>query len=183
MALNPRSPRSQRAQGFIEYALLLVLVALAAAVGLSVLGVDVRDVLSGILGEKTPPDVVDVVEEEAPFLRIKDDFLARIESFYEENNRWPRSWGRHKFTDIGLDPADWKRNVEGIRWNPVGDTLGLSNAHGDSIQIYVDDLEGNTLHLYDGWNIWCPVRDSYCYYHTVAPENKINLDTLQIVER
>ena len=39
-------------------------------------------------------------------------------------------------------------------------------------------MNGNNLHLYDGWAIWCPVTSTSCYYHTVAPGNEVNISTI-----
>jgi hypothetical protein len=38
-----------------------------------------------------------------------------------------------------------------------------------------------TLHLYDGWSIWCLATNQVCYYHTVAPGNEVDLDTLTVI--
>ena len=112
--------------------------------------------------------------------RIQADFLARIEKFREQFGRWPRSWGDFRFTDLGLNPDDWSGPVEGIFWNPHGSEIGLGNKAGDKLQVYVKDLNGNLLHLHDGWNIWC--RGGGCYYHTVAPGNEVDISTLVVVE-
>lgn len=161
------------AQGVAEYAMLIVLLVLAVIGSLALSGVDLKDAFSLITGEE---------ETEPAFLTIRNDFLARMEDYHEANERWPRSWGDYRFEDLGLDPADWEEPVEGIQWNPNGDRLGLANVPGDSYQIYVDDLAGNTVRLYDGWNIWCPVQDEHCYYHTVAPGNEVDMETLVVVE-
>jgi hypothetical protein len=115
--------------------------------------------------------------------QIANDFLNRINAYNNRNGRWPRSWGDYRFSDLGLNPQDWANAVEGVFWNPNGDKLGLANRAGDNLQIYVKDLKGNRLHLYDGWNIWCVPGSRACYYHTVAPGNEVNLDTLEIVKR
>ena len=121
------------------------------------------------------------VKEPFPYSAISEMQPVPPQEFYDAQGRWPRSWGDYRFTDIGYDPADWDEAVEGIFWNPNGYRLGLANYAGDNLQIYVNDLEGNTLHLYDGWNIWC-LPGGGCYYHTVAPGNEVDIDTLLVVD-
>ncbi|MBL6965611.1 MAG: hypothetical protein ISR60_03560 [Anaerolineales bacterium] len=165
----------QSGQGLVEVALVIVLVAVVALLALSALGMNVADVFRNL-------PFISAGEESKSVLAIKDDFLERINDFYTKNGKWPRSWGTYRFTDIDLNPADWSDPVEGIYWNPHGTDVGLANRSGDNLQIYVDDLDGNTLHLYDGWNIWCRADDGECYYHTVAPGNEVDLSTLVVVE-
>ena len=162
-----------KAQGLVEYALILALVGLVVLAVMVLTGTNLSDVYTratNALGE----------EEATSAQRIMDDFLARIQKYYDENGRYPRSWGDYRFTDIGLDPADWGDSVEGIFWNPNGERLGLGNKKGDDIQVYVTDLEGKRRHLYDGWSIWC--TGGGCYYHSVAPGNEVDISTLEIVE-
>ena len=68
-----------------------------------------------------------------------------------------------------------------IAWGPDGSAVGLANKVGDNIQIYVKDYNGNTLHLYDGWTIWCVATTNLCYYHTIAPGNEVDISTLSAV--
>mgnify|MGYP001051671446 CR=1 FL=1 len=164
----------KRGQGLVEYALMLVLVALVVLVALTLTGTDLSDVYA------RTADALRGAQRESVQM-ILDDFLARIQTFYDENGHYPRSWGDYRFTDIGLDPADWGDAVEGIFWNPNGEKVGLANRSGDDIQIYVTDTDGNRLHLYDGWSIWC--TGSGCYYHTVAPGNEVDIDTIEIVRQ
>lgn len=164
----------KRGQGLVEYALLLALIALLALGGLQLTGTSVADVFERVANAFG-------IDTRSPVDTLTGDFLARIQGFYDENGRYPRSWGDYRFTDLGLDPADWDGLVEGILWNPNGDKIGLTNKIGDDIQIYVDDLDGNEMHLYDGYNIWCTLENR-CYYHSVAPENEIDIGTLKIVQ-
>ncbi|GEM_PF-642384 len=112
---------------------------------------------------------------------IAMDFLARIMEYYNANGRWPSSGQTKRFTDIGLTASDWTGPVEGIVWNPNGSRLGLSNVKGDNIQVYVQTASGETLHLYDGWNIWCEASSGQCYYHNIADGNEVVLSSIYTV--
>jgi len=173
-----RNHLRQNGQAKIEYALLIVLVALAAIVVLALLGPQLFDVYQSVASQFM--SIED--EDTSPVVSLMQDFLSRILDYQAANGKWPRSWGDYRFTDIGLNPADWTGPVEGIYWNPNGDKIGLANKPGDNLQIYVEDLNGNELKLYDGWSIWCVATTGQCYYHTVAPGNEVDLNTLTVVE-
>lgn len=166
--------KKKKAQGLVEYALLIALVGLIAIAVLVLTGTNLSDLF------KRAGDSLQGVESSTVQTTI-DDFLTRIQEYYDENGRYPRSWGDYRFTDIGLDPADWADIVDGVLWNPNGSRLGIGNKIGDDTQLYVTDLDGNRLHLYDGWNIWCTVGGG-CYYHTIAPGNEVDISTLEIVQ-
>ena len=171
--------RHQAGQGTVEYALILVLVAVVVVASLALMGPSISEgfqsVLNGLRIENTA--------QENKTNTIVNDFLSRINNFYAENGRWPRSWGSYAYTDLGLDPADWDEPVEGIRWGPHGADVGLGTDPGDPYIIYVENQDGDLQKLYDGWRIWCVAADGDCYYHRVAPENKIDINTLVLVPR
>lgn len=174
-------PRVQgRGQASVEYALILSVVAIAVLLIVTVLGARVRGMyevsLEGLQNAMTTG------ESSSGIQATMEKFLGLISDFQAENGRWPRSWGDYKFTDLGLNTDDWSDTVEGIIWNPNGDKIGLANQSGDDLQVYVDTLSGETLKLYDGWNVWCPVGDSNCYYHTVEPGNEVDISTMVVVE-
>ncbi|MBM3150980.1 MAG: hypothetical protein FJZ96_02040 [Chloroflexi bacterium] len=162
-----------RGQGLIEYSLVLLLVAVVVTAGVILLGPKVGNIFSdaGSLEAGPAPDPATPIPEEeeepanAPILETLADFRRRINEFYAINKKWPRSFSAHAFTDLGLSPSDWKKAVHGIFWNPHGSDVGLANKAGDDFQVYVRDLSGKTLHLYDGWNIWCMAASTQCYYH------------------
>jgi hypothetical protein len=103
--------------------------------------------------------------------------------FYQQHGRWARTWAPYNFTDLGLNPDDWDEPIDGLYISPHGDEVGIANRKGDNLDVYVDDLEGNTKKLYDGWSIWCPVNNLNCYYHTVAPGNEVDINTIRSEEK
>jgi Flp pilus assembly pilin Flp len=112
---------------------------------------------------------------------IATDFLTRILDYYNANGRWPSSGQTRRFTDLGLTASNWTGLVEGIAWNPNGSRVGLSNVKNDNIQVYVQTVSGETLQLYDGWNIWCVASSGQCYYHNVAAGNEVVLSSIYTV--
>jgi hypothetical protein len=140
------------------------------AVGLGVINADAA-------GLTRKPD-----EPAAAPTEIVADFMARYNEYHSTHGTWPRGWGNYRFTDIGLEPADWSGPVGGIIWTPEEDRFGLSNYPADNLQIYVTDLEGNVRKLHDDWNIWCVAAGGKCYFHTVAPENEVDINSLVVVQ-
>lgn len=174
--MRPNNHSSQSGQTKAEYALLIALLGLVVIAALILLGPQISSLLNfaanSISGQ--------TASAERSAQDILSDFQARIQAFYDAHGYWPRSWGDYRFTDLGLNPADWAGPVNGIYWNPNGEKMGLANRAGDNLQVYVTDMNGNTLHLYDGWNIWCVA--SGCYYHTIAPGNEVDISSLQVFE-
>jgi Flp pilus assembly pilin Flp len=169
------SPR-ERGQAHVEYVLLVLFVAVVVLAVLFVFGPQISNLYQQATGSL--PGQSDE-SELSPIGILLQDFLARIQAYYDKYGHWPRSWGDYKFTDLGLDPDDWEGPVDGIYWNPNGQYIGLGNKKGDNLQVYVTDMDGNQLHLYDGWNIWC--SSGGCYYHTVSPDNLVDINSVVVV--
>jgi Flp pilus assembly pilin Flp len=171
--MRPINKFAGSAQSVVEYAIVIVLVAVVVIGALILLGPSIANLF------KTASNGVSAGQQSTP-QQTAADFQARIQAFYTQNGRWPRSWGDFRFTDIGLNPANFTGLVNGVSWNPNGDKIGLANVVGDNVQLYVKDLNGNNLHLFDGWTIWC-MASGGCYYHTVAPGNEVDISTLQVI--
>lgn len=172
---------TERGQSKIEYALILSFASLAAIVVMMFLGPQIRDLFDR--ASSSLPTAGNTEDETPAFLQAIKDFQARILNFYEKNGRWPRTWSPYNFTDIGLKPEDWDEPVDGLYLSPHGDEVGIANRKGDDLDVYVDDLDGNTKKLYDGWSIWCPVDKPHCYYHTVAPGNEVDIETVRVKQK
>jgi Flp pilus assembly pilin Flp len=158
----------QAGQGIVEFGLIMVLVALLIILPLALLG----SALSNSYKK-----VVDLFQGQST-QQIMGDMKARMLSFYIAHGRWPRTFSPYNFTDIGLNPSDWSQPINGLYFSPHGSEVGISNKSGDSIEVYAKDLNGLTLHLINGWSIWCPVNNTYCYYHTIAPGNEVIPDSI-----
>jgi len=171
----------ERGQSKIEYALLISLIAIAAIAALTFLAPQIKALFN--VASDLNPTAAEKDESVPDTLQIISDFQARMLAYYQKYGRWPRTWSPYNFTDIGLNPADWSQPVNGLYFSPHGDEVGIANRLNDNFQVYVDDLDGKTLKLYDGWSIWCPVGESVCYYHTVAPGNEVDISTIFVVEK
>jgi hypothetical protein len=173
--MKPETKSGQAGQATVEFVLILVLVVLIALVALGALGIVIKNRLGGASSafSQTTPSSMSTAQ-------ILADFQRRIQDYYNAHGRWPRTFSPYNFTDLGLNPSDWDHPVNGLYFSPHGSEVGIANRAGDNYQVYVKDLNGNTLHLFDGWGIWCPVNSANCYYHTVAPGNEINISTIYV---
>jgi len=170
---------TERGQSKIEYALIISLVAIAAIVALTFLAPQIKSLFN------KASDLSPSAEEDSDSPttdQIIADFQSRILDYYKKNGRWPRTWSPYNFTDIGLNPEDWDQPVNGLYFSPHGGEVGIANRKDDNLQVYVNDVNGKTLKLYDGWNIWCLVNTPTCYYHTVEPGNEVDISTIKVVE-
>ncbi|MCA9732220.1 hypothetical protein KC799_08815 [candidate division KSB1 bacterium] len=175
----------RRGQALVEYSLILSLVAIvliAVFMALSSRISSMVDALIGVLAENGVHATWIPETPSNPYQTNFEDFQSRIMDYYDNHGSWPSKKSPKNFTSIGLDPADWSDPIDGIIWTPKGNKVNLQNANGDDIQIYVNDLNGNTLHLYDGWKIICPMTDTTCYYKKVEPGNEVDITTIQAVQ-
>jgi pilus assembly protein Flp/PilA len=161
----------QSGQAVVEYALILVLVSIVVLLALSLLGSRVSKNYKSVANSLQAP--ASTASEVPSTLLILGDMEARILKYFNTNGRWPRSFGPYNFTDIGLNSDDWSKPVNGLYFSPHGSEVGIANKAGDSIEVYAKDLDKNTIHLNNGWSIWCPVNSAGCYYHTVAPGHEV----------
>ena len=173
----------EKGQSLVEYALIAALCAVAMIAALMMFGTQISnsfDNLRGGLAEKGFNGTW--IPERSPIAILYDDFRSRTLAYYKEYGKWPPKKAPKNFTSLGLDPDDWSDPVHGILWTPRGENIRLKNIKGDDIQIFVDDMDGNTLQVYDGWKILCPVTESSCYLQSVEPGNEVDIESIQFVE-
>jgi len=179
-------PSSRQAgQGLVEYALIISLIALTVIVIVSRIGSSVSSAMgqfSATVSETENPTSPTQEDPISPSQLAISDISARLSSFFNTNGYWPRTWSPYNFTDIGLNSNDYAQPIDGLYISPQGSMVKIANKTGDNIEVYAQDLNGDTVHLYNGWSIWCPVNDANCYYHTVAPGNEVVPSSIYAVQ-
>jgi Flp pilus assembly pilin Flp len=163
-----------RAQGTTEYALVLALVALVILLVVAVFGRGLatayQKAVDGLNGTKAAASIQSIAQ----------DFMARSLKYHQTTGNWPSTWGDQRFTQLGLNPADWAAPINGIAWGPHGQYIFLGNVSGDNLQVYAKDMNGNLMHLIDTWAIWCDAVDGTCYYHTAPTGTVVDLSTIYV---
>ena len=116
------------------------------------------------------------------FSEITTAMIDLINKFYQQNNRYPRSWGDYVFTDIGLDPLEWAQPVNGLYYSPGGTILTIQPAEGYTLTM--KSTEGATLILTPKlkWDLLYDVSDGQWYYHKKASGNAVDINTLQVMK-
>jgi Flp pilus assembly pilin Flp len=181
---------SERGQSNVEYVLVLLLVTLIVIPVVTLFGHQISAAIQQVFDGQSTPTVepvitappTDIPEQKTAINKLADDFTSRIMDFYKKYGKWPGSSGDRRFTDLGLNPDNWDKAVQGIYWNPNGDKIGLANKKNDNLQLYVNDLNGNQLHVYDGWNVWCVASSGNCYINSVDPRNLVDINSLVVVQ-
>jgi len=114
------------------------------------------------------------------FTDISGGMISLIQDFYDENGRYPRSWGDYRFTDIGLDPEEWGEAVDHLFYGPGGTRVSVKPEDGWAME--VQGLDGETRVLTEDlhWNIWYDMATQAWYYHDIEPGNEVDIETLVV---
>jgi len=114
------------------------------------------------------------------FTEISSRMIALINKRYTDKGNYGRTWGDYTYTDLDLDPADWKDPVIHIYFKPNGSTLRIKPEDGYSFTVY--DINGNkkTLTSSLNWDLVYSDIDKKWYYHSISAGNEIDITTLEI---
>jgi prepilin-type N-terminal cleavage/methylation domain-containing protein len=114
------------------------------------------------------------------FEEISSNMISIISQGYEINNHYGRTWGDYAYTDIGLDPQDWKYPVLHIYYKPSGANLKICPEEGYSFEVYDFSGEKLTLKSSYGWYLIYNDVNKKWYYHTISTGNEIDITTLAV---
>ncbi len=113
------------------------------------------------------------------FSEITGNLVSLTQSFFDAAGKWPRSFGDYRYTDIGLDPADWSGVAyDGVVYGAGGNRISIKS--GSGWQISVTGLDGVNRVLNPSWNIWYDMATAQWYYHDITPSEKIDIGTLKV---
>lgn len=179
--------KRESGQTVLEVALIcavLVLVIVASIPSLRTSAIDVfsktTDVLNGV--EQDEPEF-ELTPMGNTVPEISTNMIDQINSFYNDNDRYPRSWGDYAYTDIGLDPDEWKDIAyDGVIYKPNGETLRIKP--GDGFYFQIKDENGETYKLPHDYNwdlVYRIPDDNRWYYHNVDGP-VVLIDTLEVLE-
>lgn len=106
--------------------------------------------------------------------------IGLTEKFYSENGKYPRRKGDYRFTDIGLDPAEWSRGYDGIIYSPCGNQVNVKPDAG--YVFYVSDLKGKERELSweHKWNLIYSVKKGQWYYKSINKKDAVDVSTLKV---
>lgn len=167
-------------QAAAEYVLILGGVALLLIAAFIALQTNLTTVLQLAALPADAVAIVPMTPLGSTFSDISNGMINRIMDFYRKNNRWPRSWGDFAYTDIGLDPADWRDSHDGIIYKPVGNRVAISPANGYTF--VVQDINGNKITMPSSYN-WSFVYNMQTgtWHHKSFDGPRLNIATLQVI--
>ena len=144
-------------------------------------------VLVGVRRTPSEPDSAGIWERGggdpvSVFNEMTRSMITRVQVFYDENGRYPRSWGDYAFTDVGLDPDDWNTPVDGVYYATGGNRIKATPAEGYQFHVTGADGEDRVLKPSYNWSLWYSIVDEKWYYHSIKDENEIDISTLSIVK-
>jgi len=112
------------------------------------------------------------------FMDIAEGFIKVIVDNYEANGRYGRTWGDYRFTDLGLEPDEWDEAYSHYQFRPSGSDLLVTPEEGFTPS--VETISGEVKTVYANYNIIYDAETGKWYYHSVKPENEIDINTLQL---
>jgi Flp pilus assembly pilin Flp len=188
-----RNYYAENGQTIMEISLLIALVVLVIVSSIpslreSVLHVFTRysDQINGTVSGDNPNPVdppIPLTPLGSSVGEISGGVLDLINDFYAENNHYPRSWGDYAYTDLGLDPAQWKdQEYDGIIYKPNGSLLRIRPGEGYSFRIQDENGETHVLPYSYNWDlVYRIANDNRWYYHSVEGP-VVLIDTLEVIE-
>jgi prepilin-type N-terminal cleavage/methylation domain-containing protein len=115
------------------------------------------------------------------FGEISQGMIDAIEAYYEKNGKYPRSGAKNRFTDIGLDPNEWKDAINGIIYTPQGDSISISP--GDGYTFSVASASGKQVTVSGNKKIVYSMDTNQWYSSSIKKGNEVNISTLQVKQK
>lgn len=117
------------------------------------------------------------------FSEIAPAMIEKIIERFDETGQYGSTWGDRRWTDIGLDPDDWKdKPIKHLYYTPVGATLRITIEDGYSLRF--KDVYGVDFELKSTLN-WGLIYDDISkkwYYHSIDPAKEVDISTLKLTE-
>ncbi len=115
------------------------------------------------------------------FEEISKGMIAAIEKFYQENGKYPRKGANTRYTDIGLNPDEWKDAINGITYTPQADHISVSPGTGYTFS--VTSMSGKEVTISGSKNIIYSMETKQWYSSSIKKGNEVNISTLQVKQK
>ncbi len=115
------------------------------------------------------------------FQEITDGMIGLISVYYAENGSYPSSSGDAAFTDLGLNPNDWKLPYDHTYYTPAGNRVYVKPESGYVFKVKNTKGKELTLDPASGSSLIYDMKTKSWYYKNVASGQKIQIATLKIV--
>ncbi len=112
------------------------------------------------------------------FKEISAGMIDLIEKFYKENGKYPKTGAKRRFTDIGLDPDEWKDAINGMIYTPKGDRILVNPGEGYTFSI--TSQKGKELTVSKNKKLIYSIKEKQWYYQNIKKGNEVDISTLQV---
>lgn len=166
-------------QATVEYTLILGGVALLLVIAFIALQTNLASALK-FTAQSSAPVIAPTTPLGSTFTEISNGMIELIMSYYRKHGRWPRSWGDFAFTDLGLNPKDWKDGYNGVIYKPVGNRVAITPA--DGYTFVVRDINGNQLTLPSSrnWSLVYNMQTGTWHYKNFEGP-RLDISSLQVI--
>lgn len=114
------------------------------------------------------------------FIEISEGFKLLTEDFFEENGRYPRTWGIYKYSDLGLSEEDFSDPVEHIYYESNGNRFGISPEEGYTMSVLNNNGIRKSFTSRTNWNILYSYENEKWYFKEINPDNEVDIETLEV---
>lgn len=115
------------------------------------------------------------------FEEISKGMIDAIEAFYEKNGKYPRTGAKNRYTDIGLDPNEWKDAINGIIYTPQGDRVSINPGTGYTFS--VTKVNGKQVTVSGTGKIVYSMETDQWYSSSIKKGNEVNISSLQVKQK
>jgi prepilin-type N-terminal cleavage/methylation domain-containing protein len=115
------------------------------------------------------------------FGEISKGMIDAIENYYAKNGKYPRTGTKTKYTDIGLDPNEWKDAINGIIYTPQGDRVSISPGQGYTFS--VTQVSGKQVTVSGTGKIIYSMATDQWYYSSIKKGNEVKISSLQVKQK
>lgn len=112
------------------------------------------------------------------FEEISTGMISLIKQKKITTGFYGRDWGDFRYTDLDLDPADWEEPILNMIYKPSGAKLLITPEEGYNFKI--KNIEGEVKTVFDTWNLIFDIEGGKWYWHSIKPENEVDINTLTI---
>ena len=114
------------------------------------------------------------------FEKTSGTLIDLIIEYYTAKGSYPRNWGDYRYTDLGLDPEEWKKPIGHIIYTPSGDLVRMRPESGYSL--FFELVSGTYVELKSShnWDLIYDLKTQKWYWHEVTPAKEVRIETLVV---
>jgi Flp pilus assembly pilin Flp len=186
--------KNQKGQVILEYSLIIAVFGMVVVMALSMvpdpvhsvfarLGVFLDDPLITVIETEDVPDPPPLTSLGNTLPEISGNMIDKILAYQEtHNNKYPSGSGDKAYTDLGLDPAEWKNIAyNGVVYKPGGSKLTIYPATGYNFSII--DKNGKKIVISKTTvGLVYSIPYSNTWHYKTASGTIVDIDTLEVTK-